>query len=84
MASFLKVIGTITIIIGIVVALVLISSFSKPGMFSRSGLEAKEIVLSVAVAYYHLVFGALCLGVANIFGSKDIEKSGESGSMEPQ
>ena len=60
----LRAIGGITIGIGAIASLMMIVEFSKPGMFSNKGLSGTEIVIAIGVAFYHVILGILCFGVA--------------------
>jgi hypothetical protein len=65
-ASFLDVVGYLTIIIGVIAALVLLAQFSKPGMFSDGKISGTQLLTAVGVGFYHFVFGILCIGVAKV------------------
>lgn len=65
-AFLLDLVGYATIIIGVIIAMVLLSQLSKPGMFSSGEISGKELLTAFGVGFYHLVFGMLCFGVSKI------------------
>ena len=70
MARIIRGVGITTFLVGVIVLILLISLFSRPSFFSSEGqLSPTELFISVLVAFYHLVLGLLCLGIAQILSS---------------
>jgi len=68
MAQMFRGLGITIFVIGAIIFFFLISRFSQPSMFSSGGqITPTEILISVLVAFYHLVLGLLCLGIAQLF-----------------
>jgi hypothetical protein len=58
-------VGYLTLALGAVTALGLIIWFSQPGMFSQGGsVTPGQLLIAGLVAFYHLMWALLCLGVA--------------------
>ena len=63
----LRVIGGTTIALGVLAYLILLNQFSQPGVFSNEGnVEGAEAATAIGVAFYHVVVGILCFGVAQV------------------
>lgn len=65
--------GVVTIGLGLVAAIYLLSKSNEATLFSsmgisEQGLTGGEIAFSVGVFYYHLVLGSICIGVASLKG----------------
>jgi hypothetical protein len=72
--------GGIIIVLGIIACLVLIDKFSEPGMFGNGGqLDGTEMGIVIGIAFYHLVIGMLCFGVAQA-----LAEATQSGAMQGQ
>ena len=70
MAKALALVGVVMILLGAVACLMLLDKLGGPGPFGGRGqLTGEEIILSIVVGFYHLVFGVLCLGVARVLNT---------------
>lgn len=64
LVTALRATGGITIAIGAIAFLILLSQFSQGGVFSSAKLSGVEFVIALGVGFYHVTFGILCFGVA--------------------
>jgi len=62
----LRILGGITIALGVVFMCVLIAKFSERGPFSSGGLNPVSAFIALCVGFYHAVIGILCFGVAQM------------------
>ena len=74
----LRVIGGITIVLGVIACLVLIVQFSQEGMFSKADLTLKELGIAVLLGFYHVAFGILCFAVAEV-----LTEAGKAAERDP-
>ena len=70
LANILKTVGYIVIVLGVIAAIVFLSKSSEPRMFSSGGLEAVGVIGAVLIAFYHFMFGMLCIGVSALLEQK--------------
>jgi len=61
--------GIATFIVGGIFFLILVSQFSQPSFISKGELTATEVFVSILFAFYHIVLGFLCFGIAQILFS---------------
>jgi hypothetical protein len=66
LANTLRTVGYIVIVLGFIAAAVVVSKLSEAGMFSPGGLNAAAVIAAVIVAFYHFMFGVLCIGVSTL------------------
>ena len=67
LVSALRVIGLLTIGLGVVTALLLLGKLAEPGPFrSRAQLDAMEVGIVLGVLFYHAILGILCFGVEQV------------------
>ncbi|MBI5183255.1 MAG: hypothetical protein HY999_02700 [Nitrospinae bacterium] len=66
MVNGLRVIGGVTIALGVIVGLGMLIKFSEAEMFSKAGLTPIEFGIAVGMVFYHVIFGILCLGIAEV------------------
>jgi ABC-type amino acid transport substrate-binding protein len=64
LADLLKFFGVMTMLIGVAAAGYLAFRFNQPGFASNGELTGFELLICGAVAFYHQLFGLLCLGVS--------------------
>ena len=66
LSSVLKTFGYIVFIIGIIAGFLVLQKLSAGGMFSKSEITPIMVVISILVAFYHGIFGVLCLGMSTL------------------
>jgi hypothetical protein len=72
-ADSLQLVAYITFALGVGAALWLINWFSQPGPFSAGGsVTPGQLVIAGAVAFYHVMWGLLCLGVSRALLKKPV------------
>ena len=79
MSDVLRVVGWLTIILGLLFGVVLLVRFSQPVMLNEGELTPVEVGIAVAVMFYHFVIGLLCLSQAVVLSSV-INRSSEAGN----
>jgi hypothetical protein len=70
LANILKPVGYIIIVLGFIAAAVVGSKMSEARLFSPGGLNAAAVITAVLVAFYHFMFGVLCIGVSALLERK--------------
>jgi membrane protease subunit (stomatin/prohibitin family) len=83
LANILKNVGYIVIVLGFIAAAVVLSKLSEAGMFSRGGVNAAAVIAAVIVAFYHFMFGVLCIGVSTLLEQKTTGMAAGSNANSP-
>jgi hypothetical protein len=74
LANILNIIGYVVIGIGVIAGIVIMVKMSESGMFSQGGLTLGGFLAGVGVAFYHVVFGAISIGISRVLTDERFDR----------
>jgi len=79
MVGILRLFGYLTFVAGAVEAVIYLRKIGELDIF-ETGLAGSQgsIAIILAIVFYHLVLGMLCLGLSNVLESVEAKKEGSS------